>query len=48
VTGDIVLTDGRTTAVSRALLLSPLERALAAMSWAVILTAAALAVARLD
>ena len=48
VTGDIVLTDGRTTAINRASLLSPLERALAAMSWAVILTAAALAVARLD
>ena len=48
VTGDIVLTDGSTTAINRASLLSPLERALAAMSWAVILTAAALAVARLD
>ena len=34
--------------VSRGLLLAPLERALRAMSWAVVLTAAALAVARLD
>ena len=48
VSGTIVGTDGGTTAVSRALLLAPLERALRAMSWAVILTAAALAVARLD
>ena len=34
--------------MDRALLLAPLERALGAMSWAVVLVAAALAVARLD
>ena len=40
--------DGTTLTVSRALLLAPLERALRALSWGVVLTAAALAVARLD
>jgi hypothetical protein len=48
VTGAISLSDGEVVTVSRALLLAPLERALRAMSWAVVLTAAALAVARLD
>jgi len=48
VTGTVSLTDGEVVAVNRALLLAPLERALRAMSWAVVLTAAALAVARLD
>jgi hypothetical protein len=48
VSGAISHTDGGTTAVNRALLLAPLERALRAMSWGVMLTAAALAVARLD
>jgi len=48
VTGSISLVDGEPVAVSRALLLAPLERALRAMSWGVVLTAAALAVARLD
>jgi hypothetical protein len=48
VSGSIALIDGTTTSVSRGLLLAPLERALRAMSWAMILLAAALAVARLD
>jgi len=48
VTGTISLSDGEVVMVNRALLLAPLERALRAMSWAVVLTAAALAVARLD
>jgi hypothetical protein len=48
VSGAITHTDGGTTGVSRGLLLAPLERGLRAMSWGVILTAAALAVARLD
>ena len=48
VSGTITRTDGTTVDVSRAFLLAPLERALRAMSWAVVLTAAALAVARLD
>ena len=48
VSGTITRTDGATVDVSRAFLLAPLERALRAMSWAVVLTAAALAVARLD
>jgi hypothetical protein len=48
VSGAISHTDGATTAINRALLLAPLERALRAMSWGVMLTAAALAVARLD
>jgi hypothetical protein len=47
-TGSIGLTDGGGIPVDRALLLAPLERALGAMSWAVVLVAAALAVARLD
>lgn len=48
VTGTVDLTGGPTVAVTRAFLLAPLERALRAMSWAVVLTAAALAVARFD
>jgi hypothetical protein len=47
VSGTIALSDGGMVPVSRAFLLAPLERALRAMSWAVVLTAAALAVARL-
>ena len=47
VSGTIALSDGELVAVSRAFLLAPLERALRAMSWAVVLTAAALASARL-
>ncbi len=48
VTGAVVLSDGSRVEVTRAFLLAPLERALRAMSWGVVLTAAALAVARLD
>ncbi len=48
VTGTVTLSDGTTLTVSHALLLAPLERALRALSWGVVLTAAALAVARLD
>jgi hypothetical protein len=47
VAGTITLTNGSTETVSRTLLLAPLERALRAMAWATVLTAAALAVARL-
>lgn len=45
--GSIILVDGSETVIDRALLLAPLERALRALSWAVVLVAAALAVARL-
>jgi hypothetical protein len=45
--GAIVLTDGTRLPVDRATLLAPLERALRALSWAVVLVAASLAVARL-
>ncbi len=47
VVGTITLTDGGQLPVSRAVLLAPLEQALRAMSWAVVLLAAALAVDRL-
>jgi hypothetical protein len=47
VTGSITLADGDTIALSVDRLLEPLERALRAMSWSVVLLAAALAVARL-
>jgi hypothetical protein len=47
VTGSITLADGDTIALSVTRLLEPLERALRAMSWSVVLLAAALAVARL-
>jgi hypothetical protein len=48
VSGSVVLSDGDVLPVDRAVLLAPLEQALRAMSWAVVLLAAALAVARLD
>ncbi len=48
VSGAIGLTGGGKLPLDRAVLLAPLERALQAMSWAVVLVAAALAVARLD
>jgi hypothetical protein len=48
VTGSIALTDGDPLAVDRSVLLAPLERALRALSWAVVLLAAALAVTRLQ
>ncbi len=47
VTGSIMLADGDTLALSASRLLEPLERALRAMSWSIVLLAAALAVARL-
>ena len=47
-TGSIALTDGDPLAVDRSVLLAPLERALRALSWAVVLLAAALAVTRLQ
>jgi len=47
VTGSIMLADGTRQALDQARLLAPLEQALRAMSWAVALLAAALAVARL-
>jgi hypothetical protein len=47
VTGRITLADGDTLIIDADRLLDPLERALRAMSWSVVLLAAALAVARL-
>jgi hypothetical protein len=47
VSGSIVLSDGDVLPVDRAVLLAPLEQALRALSWAVVLLAAALAVARM-
>jgi hypothetical protein len=47
VVGTIALTDGGMIPVDRPVLLAPLEQALGAMSWAVILLAAALAIDRL-
>jgi hypothetical protein len=47
VQGSITLASGQVTAIDQALLLAPLEQALRAMSWAIVLLAAALAVARL-
>ena len=46
VVGAITLIDGGTIPVDRAALLAPLEQALRAMSWAVVLLAAALAIDR--
>jgi len=47
VVGTITLTDGGTIPVDRTVLLAPLEQALRAMSWAVVMLAAALAIDRL-
>jgi hypothetical protein len=47
VDGTITLADGRVVPITLTLLLTPLERALRASSWAIVLFAAALAVARL-
>jgi hypothetical protein len=47
VSGAILLVDGQSIPVGRAVLLAPLEQALRAMSWAIVMLAAALAVARL-
>jgi hypothetical protein len=46
-TGVVSLADGTQQAIDRATLLAPLERALRAMAWAIVLLAAAFAVARL-
>jgi hypothetical protein len=46
VTGTVTLTDGEVVTLDRAALLAPLERTLRALSWAVVLVAAGLAVAR--
>jgi hypothetical protein len=48
VTGSIILLDGEELILDRAVLLGPLEQALRAMSWGIVLLAAALAVARLQ
>jgi hypothetical protein len=47
VEGSITLASGQVTAIDQALLLAPLEQALRAMSWAIVMFAAALAFARL-
>ena len=47
VSGSVMLADGDALALSASRLLEPLERALRAMSWSIVLLAAALAVARL-
>lgn len=47
VEGSVTLADGTVTALSGRALLAPLEQALRAMSWSIVLLAAALAVARL-
>ncbi|MGD0311781.1 MAG: hypothetical protein ABSC90_04910 [Acidimicrobiales bacterium] len=48
ISGTITLSDGTVHPVDRASILAPLERALRSLSWAMVLIAAALAVARLD
>jgi len=47
VDGRVVMADGTTVPLDRAVLLAPLERALRATTWSVVLLAAGLAVARL-
>ena len=47
VEGSITFADGRTVPITAGSLLTPLERALRAASWAIVLLAAAMAVARL-
>jgi hypothetical protein len=47
VTGQIILADGEELALTAERVLEPLEQALRAMSWSVVLLAAALAIARL-
>jgi hypothetical protein len=47
VTGTMTGTDGEVTAIDQAVLLAPLEQALRALSWSVLLLAAGLAIARL-
>ena len=45
--GSLTLATGETMTIDAAALLAPLEHALRAMSWAVVLLAASMAVARL-
>jgi hypothetical protein len=45
--GTLTLATGETLTIDAAALLAPLEHALRAMSWAIVLLAASLAVARL-
>jgi hypothetical protein len=47
VTGSIALTDDTVLPLDRQLLLQPLEQALRAMSWGIVLLATAIALARL-
>lgn len=47
VEGVLTLADGRTVPIGREMLLAPVEQALRAMSWAIVLLAGAVAVARL-
>ena len=47
VTGTVIIADGDRITLDRGVLLAPLERALRALSWGVVLVAAGLAVARL-
>jgi hypothetical protein len=47
VEGSVTLADGQVTAVDQRSLLAPLEGALRAMSWALVLLAGALALARM-
>ncbi len=47
VQGSVTLADGQVTAVDQQMMLAPLEGALRAMSWGLVLLAASLAVARL-
>jgi len=47
VDGSITFADGRTVPITTQTLIEPLEQALRACSWAIVLLAAALAVARL-
>ncbi len=46
-TGEMAMSDGTTVPIDAAWLLTPLERALRALSWSVVLIAAALAISRL-
>jgi hypothetical protein len=47
VEGTVVFSDGQTRRIDQGFLIRPLERALSAMSWSIVLLAAGLAVARL-
>jgi hypothetical protein len=47
VTGSIALTEGGEIPIDRTVLLAPLEQALRALSWGIVLLGAALAVSRM-